>query len=228
MNIKEELKALSDEKYRKFHSSLCPGTDNILGVRVPVLRNYAKKLNQQYPLEYLLTEVEDKYYEEIMLKGMLIGFNKQLEWKEAKKHIQKFVPKINNWAICDVFCAGLKITHKYPEEMWELIQQYVSSQQEFEVRFAIVMMIDYYINEKYLQKDFAMMNTIQLDQYYVKMAIAWAISICLIKFYDETIIYLKQKSTLDDWTYHKAIQKARESYRLTNKQKEELKKIKRE
>lgn len=226
MNIKQDLYKLIDEEYRKFHSNLCPGTNNILGIRVPILRNYAKELNKQYSIKELFYNISDDYYEETMLKGMLIGINKQLNWKEVKKYIKEFVPKIDNWAICDTFCAGLKITHKYKKEMWRLINQYINSENEFEVRFAIVMILDYYIDKEYMQKDFEIFNNIKLDKYYVKMALAWAISIYLIKFYEETISYLKNDCKLDDWTYNKVIQKAIESYRITENQKEELRTMK--
>lgn len=227
MDIKEELISLADEKYKKFHSNLCPGTENILGVRVPVLRNYAKELSNKYSIDYLLNKIDEEYYEEIMLKGMLIGLNKKIEWKELEKYIKEFVPKINNWAICDVFCAGLKITKKYKKEMFELINEYLASKREFELRFAIVMILDYYIEKEYLEKDFNIFNQIKSDKYYVKMAVAWAISICLIKFYDETIKYLENNTFLDNWTYNKAIQKAIESYRITNEQKDKLRIMKR-
>lgn len=226
-NIKKELKLLVDEKYREFHSNLCPGTNNILGIRVPVLRNYAKELNKKYSVEKLLGSIDDEYYEEIMLKGMIIGLNKKLEWEEVEKYIKEFVPKIDNWAICDTFCAGLKITNKYKDEMWNLINEYLNSKNEFEARFVIVMILDYYIDSSYLQKNFEIFNRIKLDRYYVKMAVAWAISICLIKFYDETINYLQNNSNLDNWTYNKAIQKAIESYRITDAQKIKLKNMKR-
>lgn len=227
MNIKEELILLADEKYKSFHSNLCPGTENILGVRVPILRNYAKELNKEYSTQDLLKKINDEYYEEIMLKGMLIGLNKKLRWEELEKYIKEFLLKIDNWAVCDVFCAGLKATNKYKKEMWNLINEYINSKNEFEVRFAIVMILDYYINEEYLKEDFKIFNSIKLDKYYVKMAVAWAISICLIKFYNETIKYLENNNFLDKWTYNKAIQKAIESYRVTNEQKDELKKMKR-
>lgn len=226
MNIKEELISLADKKYKNFHSNLCPGIDNILGVRVPVLRNYAKELNNKYSIDDLLNKIDEEYYEEIMLKGMLIGLNKKLEWNELEKYIKDFVPKIDNWAICDVFCAGLKITKKYKKEMFELINEYLKSNKEFELRFAIVMILDYYIEKEYLQKDFNIFNQIKSDKYYVKMAVAWAISICLIKFYNETIKYLENNTFLDNWTYNKAIQKAIESYRITNEHKDYLRKMK--
>ena len=111
--------------------------------------------------------------------------------------------------------------------MWDLIQKYLTAKQEFELRFAIVMILDFYIEEDYIERNFKIFDSVSSDAYYVQMAIAWAISICLIKFYDESVQYLKTTTALDDFTYNKAIQKARESYRITDRQKEYLKKMKR-
>ena len=225
--IKKQLKQLSDSKYKEFHSNLCPGTDNILGVRVPVLRNYAKELAKKYPVEKLLKNIDNEYYEEIMLQGMIIGLDKKANIKTILEYIEEFIPKIYNWAICDVFCAGLKIVNKYPKEIWSFISKYLESEKEFELRFAIVIILDYYINEEYIDKDLKVLNSIHSDKYYVQMAIAWAISICLIKFYDKTVSYLQDENCfLDKFTYNKSIQKAIESYRITNEQKVFLRSLK--
>lgn len=225
--IKNDLIKLADKKYKEFHSNLCPGTNNILGIRVPILREYAKKLNKEYELQELLDNIDNEYYEEIMLQGMIIGLNTKADFKVILEYIKKFITKIDNWAICDVFCAGLKIVNKNKDEMWQFIQNYLKSKEEFEIRFAVVMILDYYIEEEYLEKDFEIFNNINSDYYYVKMAVAWAISICLVKYYNETISYLKNTNKLDQWTYNKAIQKALESYRIADKKKEELRKMKR-
>ena len=124
-----------------------------------------------------------------------------------------------------MFCAGLKITKKYKKKMWNFIQKYLNSDKEFEIRFGIVIILDYYIDEEYLDKNFEIFQKIKNDNYYVKMAIAWAISICLIKYYDRTIKYL-EKAKLDNWTYNKSIQKAIESYRINDEQKEHLRQMK--
>ena len=169
--------------------------------------------------------ISDNYYEEIMLQGMLIGEAKE-EFNIIIKYIENFIPKIDNWATCDTFCAGLKITKKNKEKMWNFLQRYLKSKKEFEVRFGIVMILDYFIDEKYLKKDFDIFNNIKVDKYYVQMAVAWAISICLVKYYDKTIKYLLKEADLDDFTYNKSIQKAIESYRITKEQKDFLRKIK--
>lgn len=223
--VKIDIKDMADEKYRNFHSNLCPGTENIMGVKIPILRDYAKKLNKEYTLEQILSEVEDEYYEETMLKGILIGLNKNEDIEKILKYVEEFIPKINNWAVCDVFCGGLKITNKNKERVWEFLQKYLQSDKEFEIRFGLVMILGYYIDEKYLSRDFEIFDRITNEEYYVKMAKAWAISIALVKYYDQTLEYLKN-TNMDKWTYNKAIQKAIESYRITDTQKEELRKLK--
>lgn len=229
MNLKEKIKKdieeMSDNKYREFHSNLCPGTENIMGVRIPVLRDYAKKLNKEYSLEQILSEVEDEYYEETMLKGISIGLNKKEDIDKILEYTECFIPKINNWAVCDVFCGGLKITNKNKEKVWDFIQKYLNSDKEFEIRFGLVMILDYYIEEEYLKQDFKIFEEITNEEYYVKMAKAWAISVALVKYYDKTLNYLKN-TKMDKWTYNKAIQKAVESYRITDTQKQELREMK--
>ena len=223
--IKKKLLELSDPKYKEFHGGLCPGTENIIGVRVPVLRKYAQELFREKDWKQTIEEIDNEYYEEIMLQGMLIGQAKNEDINTILKYVEKYVPKIDNWAICDVFCAGLKVTKKYKKEMWKFIQKYLKSDKEFEIRFAVVMILDYYIDEEYLKEDFKIFDDIKHEGYYVKMAVAWAISVCLIKYYEDTIEYLKT-SKIDNWTYNKAIQKAIESYRISDSQKNFLRKLK--
>lgn len=223
--VKQELQKLSDEKYKKFHSNLCQNTKTpILGVRVPILRQYAKELIQTHKLEEL-EKIGEDYYEEVMLKGMIIGLQNKTEFNVAAKQIKKFVPKIDNWAVCDTFCAGLKITKKHKNEMFEFVKTYLNSTKEFELRFAIVMLVDYYIDDEHISEVLEIFDKVKHNGYYVKMAVAWAVSVCLMKYYDVTIEYLK-KCNLDDFTYNKALQKAIESFRISDNQKEELRKLK--
>ena len=219
--IRAKLFEMKDTEYKKFQSSLCPNTDSIIGVRIPILKKYAKDLIKQYNLEELLQNIGEKYYEEIIL----IGLDK-IDIINTIKRIKEFVPKIDNWAVCDVFCAGLKITLKHKSEMWDVVKAYLNSSKEFEIRFAIVMILDYYIDEDYLKQDFKIFDSVDNEGYYAKMAVAWAVSIALIKYYDDSLKYL-QSCKLDNFTYNKAIQKAIESYRINDEQKRFLKSIKR-
>ena len=225
MNIEKSLYSLQDKKYQEFQKGLCPGVVNIIGVRIPELRKLAKELLKNYSSKELLENINDNYYEELMLQGMVIGGAKE-DINTILKYVKEFVPKIDNWAVCDTFCTSLKITKKYKKEMWKFIQEYLKSDKEFELRFAIVMILGYFIDEEYLEKDFKIFNNIKSDKYYVKMALAWAISICVIKYYDRTVKYLEKEAILDDFTYNKSIQKARESYRLSKEQKDFLNTLK--
>lgn len=146
------LFTLQDINYKKFYSRLCPGINNIIGVRVPILRKYAKQLLREYNMEFLIDNIGNDYYEEIMLQGMIIGLYNDSNIEIILKYIKSFVPKIDNWAICDVFCSGLKITNKNKVMMWDFLQQYIVSDKEFEIRFAIVMILDYYIEENIYKK----------------------------------------------------------------------------
>lgn len=222
--IRQDLFEIQDLKYKEFHGSLCPDMDNIIGVRIPKLREYAKELYKSNKLEDI--KIGDKYYEELVIQGMLIGFQIKAPIEEAIKQVKEFVPKINSWAVCDTFCAGLKITKKYQTEMFKIIKEYLKSKQEYEVRFAIVMLLDYYINDQYIDQVLQILNNIKLDKYYVQMANAWAISICLIRYYNKTLEFLKT-TKIDDFTYNKGIQKAIESYRITKEQKDYLRTLKR-
>lgn len=220
--IRKRIFELADEKYKEFHSGLCPNTNNIVGVRVPVLRNYAKELAKQDWNTYL-ENAQDEYYEEVMLQGMVIGIAK-MPIEEKLRQIKKFVPKIDNWAVCDVTCAGFKVKEK--EQLWNFIKTYQNSKKEFELRFMIVMMLDHFVEEKYVQNIFSTIDTIKNDEYYVQMAVAWLISVLYIKFPKETLAYLKT-TTIDNFTFNKAIQKMIESYRVSKEEKEMLRKLKR-
>lgn len=124
-NIRKELLALVDHKYREFHSSLVPGADNILGVRVPQLRLLAKEVAKREDWRAFVEAADTEYYEETMLQGMVIGWSK-MELEERMKYVEMFVPRINNWAVCDIFCGELKsAVRKGKERVWLFVQPYL-------------------------------------------------------------------------------------------------------
>lgn len=227
--IKQELLKLEDKKYLEFSKGLNPQMKDVkqIGIRIPLIRQYAKDLSKKYDLEYLMENIDEEYYEELMLKGFLIGLYRKKSYEDLEENINIFVPKIYDWAICDSFCNSLKITKKYHEKMWKLIKKYLKSKKEFEVRFALVMILNYYIDDEHLEEIFNIINQVKLDKYYVKMANAWLISYCVIKYYERSYRFLKEESKVDTWTYNKGIQKSIESYNITKEQKTELKKLKR-
>ena len=225
--VKEFLYKNGDKKYLDFSDSLDKYKNyKKVGVRIPLLREYASALSKNYNLNYLYNNIDDEYYEEILLKGFIIGKYKKLSYEELKEYIIDFVPKIKDWSVCDTFCCSLKITKKYLDEVYKLINKYLKSKIEFEVRYALVMLLNYYINDEYIDKLFEIINEVKLDKYYVKMANAWLISFCMIKYFDKTYLFMKDNKSLDKWTYNKAIDKSIESFRLDDKQKSKLKKLK--
>mgnify|MGYP005763359347 FL=1 len=220
IDIKQDLLKMQDEKYKNFHSGLCPGVNNIIGIRIPVLRDYAKKIKGQVDI----SSISNDYYEEVMLKGMLIGLEKKLDFEK----ISNFIPLINNWAVCDTFCAGLKQIKNNKEKMWLFLQNYINSKKEFEVRFAVVTILDFYIDEQYIDRVLELLKTVKHEGYYAKMAVAWAYSFCFIKFFEKTKNEFESfdKNNIDKFIYNKSIQKSIESYRLTREQKNILKSMK--
>lgn len=223
-DLRDKLFELSDDKFKTFHSRLCPNTDNIIGVRLPLLRQLAKEIAKG-DWRNFLSNSKEEYYEEILINGLVIAYAK-CDVEERLNYIESFVPKIDNWAICDSFCNTLKFVNKNKEIMLEFIQPYLRSYNEFEIRFAVVIILNYYITEDYINLVLKTLDNIKHDGYYVKMAVAWAISMCFIKFEEKTMAYLKDNS-LDDFTYNKSLQKICESLRVDKNTKELIKSMKR-
>lgn len=222
-DIRKNLFELQDLKYKEFHSSLCPNVDKIIGVRTPILKEIAKQIAKENYEEFL-QNAQDEYYEELVLQGLVIGYAK-ISIEDTFKYLEKFVPKINSWAVCDITCANLKITKKYMEEMWDFLEKYIKSDKEYEIRFALVMYLDYFLTDEYIDDILRKINKITNKEYYVQMAIAWLVSIAYIKQKEKTEAFL-QNNKLDKFTQNKSIQKICESYRVSKENKEKVRKYK--
>lgn len=224
MDIRKKLIDISEEEYRIFQEKLIPNQNNILGIRIPKLRNLAKEIVKG-DWEGFLKNGKEEYFEEIMLKGMVIGYIK-VPLELRLELIRWFVPKIDNWSVCDSFCVGLKFAKKHREEVWNFLKPYYQSNKEFEIRFGVVMLLSYFLEEEYIEESLKILNSIQHDGYYVKMGVAWAISIAYIKFPEKTMVLLLNND-LDNFTYNKALQKITESYRIDRETKEKIRQMKR-
>ncbi|WP_058303766.1 DNA alkylation repair protein [Gorillibacterium timonense] len=222
--IRDQLSAWVDEDYRKFSAALIPTITNVMGVRLPELRKLARRIARSDWRAYL-AQAEDDFFEETMLQGMVIGYAK-MEIDERLLYIAQFVPKIDNWSVCDSFCSGLKMTASHPETMWLFLQPYLRSDKEFELRYGVVMLLNYYVSELYIQEVLDRLNRIRHEGYYVKMAVAWAISICFIKLPEPTMALL-QNNSLDDFTYNKALAKITESLRVDPETKKRIRSMRR-
>lgn len=218
-DVVHTLLSLRDEEYRTFVASLVPNIDpeKIIGVRIPQLRTIARNIARGDYRTYLAQCTTDMF-EEKMIKGFVIGMA-DMTFSERCRQIKQFLPEVDNWSVCDSFCSTLKYAREYPEAVWDWIELYFASKDPYKVRFALVMSLMYFVEEEYTEGFFEHLDHIKCDDYYVKTAIAWAISVYYIKQPAMTKKYLKVNQ-LDMWTYRKSLTKIVESQRVSIEDKE--------
>ena len=212
--VRDELYKNMDVEYGKFTASLSPGAGNIIGVRIPVLRKMAKEIASVNWKEYL-DGARDDTFEEVMLQGIVLGYARG-KIDDILTYMGRFIPKIDDWSICDTCCNTFKIANQYQQEVWDFLMPYLDEQgvidgkpanernREFELRFVAVMMLNYYL----------------------KMGVAWGLAEAYVKCPEPTKVFLNNNH-LDDFTFNKAIQKMQESFRITPEEKAALKAMKR-
>lgn len=219
----EYLNSLAQDEYAVFVEKLNSEAKHVMGLRIPILRKIAKQISGGNWQGFLESARNDTF-EEIILQGMVIGYAK-IDIKKIIVLIENYIGKIDNWGTCDCFCASLHITRKYKPEMLVLLKKYLFSPNEFEVRFTAVMLMSYYIDEEHIDYLLETFGRIKHDGYYAKMSVAWALSVCFVKFPDKTMEYLKT-CTLDDFIYNKTLQKIIESFRVDKIMKNKVKSMK--
>lgn len=227
--VRERLRNMADASYKVFNDRLIPGTAPTIGTRVPEVRKTARMAAREDAERYL-QEAEalagqELFQEERMVQGMVIGYAK-MELESRLDHLDKFVPEISSWAVCDCCVSTLKFIGENQEQCWDWVIKWLNSDQEYELRFGIVALMDYYVTDHYIIQILELFSQVKSSAYYVKMGLAWAVSVCYVKFPDQTWAFLEQNQ-LDAWTQNKAIQKIRESLRVSKEQKEELLRLKR-
>ncbi|MBW7571777.1 DNA alkylation repair protein [Caproiciproducens faecalis] len=223
-SLARHLQSLADEPYRKMQYKIVPGVEHILGVRVPKLRALAKQIVKG-GWRACLADLRDASMEEIMLRGFIIGYAK-MEQDELFALIADFVPRINCWAVCDGFCSTLKAAAQDRERLFAFLQPYLQSSREYELRFAVIMLMDYFITDDSIDAVLKIYYRVRHDGYYVKMGVAWALSVCFVKYPEQTMDCLKTGG-LDDWTYNKTLQKIVESFRVDDETKAVVRGMKR-
>ena len=223
MNIQEQLFELRDEKYAEFQAKLTPtvNPELFIGVRVPEVRKLAKELYKSGQYEDFLKELPHKYYDENMLHGLLVSEIK--DYDIAVEKTDRFLPYVDNWAVCDIMSP--KVFKKHKSELMDKIIEWSGSSEIYTIRFGIEMLMSHYLDENFKTEYLEIPAVIRSDEYYVNMMIAWFFATALTKQWDSTIPYIENKR-LDKWTHNKTIQKARESYRITDEQKAYLKTLK--
>lgn len=223
MNIQKRLFELSDEKNADFSAKLTPGIDRekFLGVRIPASRKLAKEIIKENEHKDFLNSLPHKYYDENILHSILISEIK--DYDECIKYIDEFLPYVNNWAVCDTMSPkAFKNKH---ERLMNDILRWVDSDQTYTIRFGLKMLMAHFLGNDFKNEYLKIPAKIKSDEYYINMMIAWFYATALAKQWDSIIVYI-ENGVLDKWVHNKAIQKARESYRITAEQKEYLKSMK--
>ncbi len=219
--IQKDLLSMGEEAYRDFSSKLMPTVEKetVIGIRVPVLRTYAKSLEDY---ETFLKNLPHRYFEENNLHAFLI--ERERDFDTCIEKLEAFLPYVDNWATCD----GMKpkVLKKEPEKLLLYIRKWIGAKEIYTVRYAINLLMSYYLDEHFEPEYLKMVCDVQSDEYYINMMRAWYFATALAKQYEDTLPYLK-KNLLDDWTHNKTIQKAVESYRITDAQKTYLRTLKR-
>lgn len=213
-SLRARLLALGDPAYGRFNAKLLPGVTDIIGVRMPQLRQLAREiLHGEWRAWLAEIEATDTlYYEERMLQGLVISLA-PCTIDERLAYTARFVPRIDNWAVCDVFCRKLRTDER--AAMWRFIQPYFHSNAPYDLRFATVMSLQNFTDAEHLEDLLRLLVGIRHENYYVRMGVAWAVAECYANAPERTHEWLRDDCPLDDWTYNKALQKIVES-RLTS------------
>lgn len=224
--LQQQLFSMQDLKYRDFHSRLMPTIEKerIIGIRTPQLRKFAKEFadnsGRAEEREKFLHCLPHQYYEENNLHAFLIEMEK--DYNNVVERLDEFLPYVDNWATCDAMRP--KVFKKHLPELLVKIGEWLNSNDTYTIRFGIEMLMTFYLDEEFQPEYLERVARIRSDEYYVKMMIAWYFATALAKQYEATIPYVEEKR-LDKWTHQKTIQKAIESYRITEGQKEYLRKL---
>ena len=218
--IVSDLFAMQDEKFAKFNASLIPTTasKNVIGVRTPDLRKYAKTISNK---DKFLDDLPHKYFEENQIHAFILSDIR--DFKKCVNLIDAFLPYIDNWATCDQLIP--KIFSKNLDQLLPYIHKWIKSKHTYTVRFAIGLLMRFYLDENFDISYANIVANIKSDEYYINMMRAWYFATALAKNWDDVIGIIENKK-LDAWTHNKTIQKSIESFRIANKQKELLKKLK--
>ncbi len=223
MDIKKILFDKQDLKYKAFHQRIVPDTKHeIIGVKVPELRKIAKNIKALSDISSFFNE-KHVYYEEFMLHGLLIAQIKDTD--KAYSLLNDFLPQIDNWAVCDVTVSAIKNIAKDRDLLYNNVLKWIESERVYTVRFAIVCLLTYFAEKRYSDRIFGLLSSINTDEYYINMAIAWLYSVFLVKCYDETLPIIESK-TLSRFIQNKTIDKARDSFRIADDKKIYLKTLK--
>ncbi len=230
-DVLEQLKALvlpGDDEYREFNGRVVATNYKLLGVRTPALRKLAKEIATGPDAEEYLWEGvgADPVYEQVMLYGLVLAARaRRMSLEEVFTRLERLVPYFDSWAHVDVIISDFKIFARHREEIFARFSPLKNHPGEFEKRTFVILLMDYFLDAEQIDRTLEELAGVPQGQYYVDMAIAWALSVALVKHYERTELLLR-RPVFTRFVHNKAIQKARESFRITPEQKEYLKSLK--
>ncbi len=224
MPVLDELQRLAEEDYKAFNNRIIPTKQTTLGVRAPILRKMAKRIAKEDSIDFVKSDKQN-IYEMIMLEGMVLSYMDK-SFKELLPLTEKFLDKVDNWAQVDSTICDFKKIAEEKEDVLIVVKKWLKSDKEFFVRAGLVMLLAHFVEEKNLEMIFDLSQGVVHTGYYVHMGNAWLISGCMAKFPEETIAFFRN-NTLDHKTHNKAIQKSRESFRVSKEHKEIINALKR-
>lgn len=219
--INERLLTLADSDYKAFNEKIIPTGYEVIGIRMPALKKLAKELAADPEIEIYLQNADLTTYEHVLLYGLILGDLKKSPMEKIFRYLDPLILKFDNWAHVDTIISSLKVFKKYPEEVLTHFLPLKMHEGEFAKRVFVIVLMDYFMDEGHIDATLKHFAEVPQGQYYTDMAIAWALSYGLIKFYDRTLPYLEQRS-FSKFVHNKAIQKARESYRISQEIKDHL------
>ena len=221
--IVAELFRMQDKDYALMQAKIIPtvDADRIIGVRTPALRAFAKKLYKDTDIDEFLAGAPHQYFDEDQLHAFVISLEK--DFGKCMAEVDAFLPFIDNWATCDQLSP--KAFKKEPEKLLPYIRVWIKSDRTYTIRFAIGMLMQHFLDERFDREYADMVAEVRSEEYYVNMMIAWYFATALAKQYESVLPYLEERK-LADWVHNKAIQKSVESYRITDEQKAYLRTLK--
>ena len=222
-SLQERLFAMQNKQYAAFKAKLTPGVpmESFIGIRVPVLRKFAKEFIKEKECEVFLHQLPHQYYDENMLHGLLISQVK--DYEECIRLTDSFLPFVDNWAVCDIMSP--KVFAKHKEALLAKVRSWSKSSHIYTCRFGLEALMRHYLDNEFKEEYLNIAASVKSEEYYVKMMVAWFFATALAKQWDQAIPYIEQ-NRLAPWTHNKTIQKAIESYRITPEQKEYLRTLK--
>lgn len=219
MDITKRLFEIQDLKYRDFQLNLTPGltAEQMIGVRTPELRKLAREITKAGEAEAFISRLPHRYFEENQLHAFILSEMK--DYAVLSDELEKFLPYIDNWATCDQLRP--KIFIKNADAVYEKIRIWVKSDHTYTVRFGLGMLMAYFLDDKFMPEHLELAADIVSEDYYINMMRAWYFATALAKQYDDTVKIIESRR-MDKWTHNKSIQKARESFRVSDEHKSYL------